>query len=94
MAAALPSHTLPWSPPPKGLLLPSLLGRARAAGGSLVSYNSFAEQVDVETKLVLASKALNIWLGIRLGGRQQWYLLDGSMVGNGQPSNAEPYAHW
>ncbi len=48
----------------------------------------------METKLVLASKALNIWLGVRLGGRQQWYLLDGDMVGNGQPSNAEPYAHW
>jgi hypothetical protein len=66
----------------------------QALGGGLVSYNSAAEQLDVEAKLALAAKPLNIWLGVRLGGRQQWYLLDGSLVGNGEPSNADPYAHW
>jgi hypothetical protein len=65
-----------------------------ATGGNLVSYNSFQEQVDVETKLQLWNKTTNIWLGIRPGSRQQWYLYDGSLVGNGEPSNTDPYAHW
>jgi hypothetical protein len=63
-------------------------------GGNLVSYNSFTEQVDVETKLLLWNKTSNIWLGVRPGGRQQWYLADGTLVGNGEPSNTDPYAHW
>jgi hypothetical protein len=66
----------------------------QALGGNLATYYSYEEQVDVETKLQLWNKSSNIWLGVRPGARQQWYLLDGTLVGNGEPSNTDPYAHW
>jgi hypothetical protein len=66
----------------------------KAMGGYLAGFNSAAEQLDVEAKLGLWSKSTNIWLGVYPGAGQQWYLADGTLVGNGQPSNAAPYAHW
>jgi hypothetical protein len=35
-----------------------------------------------------------MWLGVHPGAGGQWYLPDGTHVGNGQPSNEAPYAHW
>jgi hypothetical protein len=67
---------------------------AAAAGGYLAAFNSAAEQLDVEVKLGLWSKTTDMWLGVYPGAGQQWYLADGTLVGNGQPSNAAPYAHW
>lgn len=33
------------------------------------------------------------WIGLERSGRT-WYWPDGTSVGNGQPSNVNPYAHW
>jgi hypothetical protein len=39
--------------------------------------------------------ALQYWLGVEAGSGYRWMLADGSgSVGNGQPSNAAPHAHW
>jgi hypothetical protein len=65
-----------------------------ALGGYLAAFNSAEEQLDIEVKLGLRSQSSDIWLGVHLGAGGQWYLADGSLVGNGQPSNADPYAHW
>jgi hypothetical protein len=67
----------------------------QAMGGYLAAFNSAAEQLDVEVKLQLWTyTGSNIWLGVYPGAGQQWFLADGAPVGNGQPSNAAPYAHW
>jgi hypothetical protein len=35
------------------------------------------------------------WIGVEAGTNYQWVLADGSgSIGNGQPSNAAPHAHW
>ena len=35
------------------------------------------------------------WIGVEAGTSYQWVLADGSgSVGNGQPSNGAPHAHW
>jgi hypothetical protein len=66
----------------------------QAVGGNLAGFHSAAEQLEVEARLGLWSKTTNMWLGVFPGAGQQWYLADGTLVGNGQPSNAAPYAHW
>jgi hypothetical protein len=35
----------------------------------------------------------NVYIGVELAG-STWYLLDGTPLGTGAPSNANPYAHW
>jgi hypothetical protein len=35
------------------------------------------------------------WIGVvKVGLQGQWALMDGTLVGNGVPSNDGPYAHW
>jgi hypothetical protein len=53
-----------------------------------------AEQLLVELKLSLIQQGSNIWLGVVMAAEQQWYMLDSTLVGNGEPSNQAPYAHW
>jgi hypothetical protein len=54
-------------------------------------------QLEVETHF-LTNSGINTtvtlyWMGIQQIGRT-WFMLDGTVVGNGEPSNANPYAHW
>ncbi len=57
-----------------------------------VAYNNATEQQEVEAAL---GPQANYWLGVEEGSQFRWMLADGSgSVGNGQPSNAAPYAHW
>jgi hypothetical protein len=52
----------------------------------------------VENHFVTVTAAINTavtihyWMGMLLVGRV-WYLVDGTPLGNGAPSNANPYAH-
>jgi hypothetical protein len=67
----------------------------QAMGGYLAAFNSAHEQLDVEVKLQLWTyTGSNIWLGVHPSAGAQWFLADGTHIGNGQPSNSAPYAHW
>jgi hypothetical protein len=46
--------------------------------------------------LSVSSGSTNYYIGLERPGAvgSNWYLLDGTSVGNGVPSNANPYAHW
>ncbi len=41
----------------------------------------------------VSSGSTYYYIGLEKVGNQ-WYMYDGSSAGNGQPSNANPYAHW
>jgi hypothetical protein len=58
----------------------------------LAAYSAGAEQYAVESTL---NPAEAYWIGVELQG-SQWVLLDASAasVGDGRPSNSNPYAHW
>jgi hypothetical protein len=52
------------------------------------------EQLAVESWFYAISTSINyFYIGLEKVGRL-WYWPDGSSAGNGQPSNANPYAHW
>jgi hypothetical protein len=61
-------------------------------GGDLVSFNSQEEQAAVESSLRKVG-AGNIWIGV-IRVNNTWFLADGTFVGTGFPSEANPYAHW
>jgi hypothetical protein len=65
----------------------------QARGGWLAAYSTGAEQLAVESTL---SPPEAYWIGVELQGGSQWVLLDasGAGVGDGRPSNGDPYAHW
>jgi hypothetical protein len=55
------------------------------------------EQIMIETYYKSVNPSFTFYyIGLdRPGGPgSNWYLLDGTNVGNGVPSNANPYAHW
>jgi hypothetical protein len=58
-----------------------------------------AAQLEVEKHFLATTTGINTtttknyWMGIRQVGRT-WYMLDGTVLNNGVPSNADPYAHW
>ncbi len=41
----------------------------------------------------VSSGSTTYYIGLEKVGNQ-WYWYDGSSAGNGQPGNANPYAHW
>lgn len=55
-------------------------------------------QWEVENHFITVTAAIDTlvinhyWMGMQLSG-STWYLLDGTVLGNGAPSNANPYAH-
>jgi hypothetical protein len=61
----------------------------------VVSNCAAAEEQDmVEKYYVAASSGSTVYyIGLEKVGRL-WYWPDGTSAGNGQPSNANPYAHW
>ena len=65
----------------------------QAMGGAWpVAFNNASQQQEVEGALAISDF---YWLGVEEGPNYQWVLADGSgSAGNGQPSNASPYAHW
>ena len=65
----------------------------QAKGGYLVSWNSAAEQNEVEKALGLAALTTNYYMGVERAGTN-WYLLDGTNLGNLTISNSNPYKHW
>jgi hypothetical protein len=62
----------------------------QALGGYLASYNSALEQSSVDNRLY----STIYWIGVELVAQRQWVMADGTPVGNGVPSDADPYAHW
>jgi hypothetical protein len=52
------------------------------------------EQLAVEGYyLSVASGSTYYYIGLEKAGNV-WYMYDGTSVGNGVPSNSNPYAHW
>ncbi len=57
---------------------------------------SAQEQEDAEDWFVRGPAALpssGAFIGVELSG-QKWFLADGTAIGDGSPSNSNPYAHW
>ena len=52
------------------------------------------EQFVIESYYVsVSSGSTTYYIGLEKIGNV-WYGYDGTSAGNGQPSNADPYAHW
>ena len=62
----------------------------QAKGGYLVSWNSGEEQNEVEKALGVSAI---YYMGVEKAGTN-WYLLDGTNLGNSTISNSDPYKHW
>jgi hypothetical protein len=71
------------------------VGHAQASD---TSHSPAHTQWEVENHFITVTAAINTlstnhyWMGMQLAG-STWYLLDGTVLGNGAPSNANPYAH-
>lgn len=65
----------------------------RAAGGTLVAWNTYAEQLAVEMHFNKSGISIGLetyWTGLeRLGNLHYWP--DGTSIGNGVPSDTNPY---
>jgi hypothetical protein len=62
----------------------------KATGGILVAWNSYQEQLAVETHFNRSSTLQTYWTGLqRVGNNHYWQ--DGTSIGNGVPSNTNPY---
>lgn len=60
-------------------------------------YAAAEEQLMVESYFSSAlASFINYYIGLERPGPvgSPWYLSDGTPVGNGLPSNSDPYAHW
>ena len=69
--------------------------KCQALGGGMASYNSPAEQLEVE---VYFSTMTSVMTARSLPSRRSfWYLSDGTLLGGGYPNNGDgsgQYAHW
>jgi hypothetical protein len=62
----------------------------QAAGGTLVAWNTHAEQLAVEMHFNKSSLLETYWTGLERSGNVH-YWQDGTSIGNGVPSNTNPY---